>query len=107
LVAAFWPIQAAYPNRRFGQAALYPDQVELNAYWELVRDRRATITVGLPFILVACVAMGLFPGTSKHSLEVYGVVGAGVAGGYIVYRIVRMLPSAFFPPSAIPNAIIP
>lgn len=30
-----------------------------------------------------------------------------IGGGYVVYRIFRLLPSVVFPPSLIPNLIIP
>jgi hypothetical protein len=34
------------------------------------------------------------------------IVGGGVVL-YVVYRVIRMLPSLVFPPSAIPNALVP
>jgi len=34
-------------------------------------------------------------------------IGVGVAGGYVIYRVARLALSALFPPSVVPNLVIP
>lgn len=45
--------------------------------------------------------------TQDNTARNVAIAGAGVGVGYVVYRIIRLIPSLFAPPTLIPNLAIP
>ena len=49
----------------------------------------------------------VYPDNSSNLPKAAVGAAAGVTAGYVLYRVVRMIPSLFFPPSIPANAAIP